>query len=634
MLNLMWIALLFPFLSAITNGFYGNRYSRQVVGLIACLGGFGPLMVSCRGWWDLVHAAPVDEWAREAVLWQWVPCDTISIDIGFLVDPLTLVLLLLVSSIAFLVQVYSLRYMERDEGFRRFCVELNLLIFFMLTLILANNFLLLFVGWQGLAFCTYLLIGFRRGDHDAAERSKTVFIVGRIADYGFLIALLLLAVIFGSLDFSSVLSAAPKLLPADGFAVTTITLLLFLGAAGKSAQIPLHIWLTDTRDAPLPAGALINTVTTVSAGVYLVLRFNVLYGMAPITLWVMAVTGVVTALYAAAIALTQFDIRKVLAYSSMSQFGLIFLACGTGAFAGGLYYLVIHAFAKTLLFLAAGGLMYSLEGEADMRRMGCSRVDLPWTHLCFVIGVFAIAGIGPFGGFLGLEPILWKAYGKNVWLWGGGVATLFLTVLYMLRALFLIFYGALRQRGRGGQSVKESPVLMIAVLAVLSVISIGVGWIGIPEALCGKDRFLWFVGSVFMGPRDFAGGGPLATVNVERFAGDALVNTELILAGIIIAVIAVGVGMAAFCYLLRPSLPGVISKRLGCLYRVFANEGYGTMIYRELFVEPVHQWSRWMARFIDEGVVEKSVVGMGRLIYALSAIGNRANSGSKEEDDT
>jgi len=434
MLDLIWLVPLFPLIGALINGLVGIRFSKRTIGTIGCLTVFGSFVVSCGAFWELIQL-PATSRIKEVVLWQWIPCGDLIVDLGFLIDPLSIVMLLTVSGVSFLIHVYSVGYMHEDEGFRRYFVELNLFVFFMLILVSASSFLLMFVGWEGVGLCSYLLIGFWYRNKAPADAGKKAFIVNRIGDYGFLLAMMLIFVTFGSLDFLKVFPFAQESLRDGGIVVTMITLLLFVGACGKSAQIPLYVWLPDAMEGPTPVSALIHAATMVTAGVYMVARCSALFVLSPISLWVVAVIGVGTAIYAATIGLTQFDIKRVLAYSTISQLGYML------AFTAGIFHLMTHAFFKALLFLGAGSVMHALAGELDMRKMGGLRKQLPWTHLTFVIATLAISGIIPFAGFFSKDAILWGASQKHFILWLVGAITAFLTALYMFRIVFMTFYG-------------------------------------------------------------------------------------------------------------------------------------------------------------------------------------------------
>ncbi len=380
---------------------------------------------------------------------HWIRYGNFSADFALYLDQLSLIMLLVVTGVGFLIHIYSVGYMWDDPSYYRFFAYLNLFMFFMLTLILANNYLVMFIGWEGVGLASYLLIGFWFTKDSAASAGKKAFIVNRIGDFGFLIGLFLLIQHFGSLNFTQVFAQVQPLAPENTGAglLTAIGILLMVGACGKSAQIPLYVWLPDAMEGPTPVSALIHAATMVTAGVYMVSRSHVIFERAPMALMVVAVIGTLTALFAATIGITQTDIKKVLAYSTVSQLGYMFMACGVGAFSAGIFHLMTHAFFKGLLFLAAGSVIHAVGGEQDMRRMGGLRSFIPWTFLTMGIATLAIAGIPPFAGFWSKDEILWKAYSSDhgSWVfWLIGVITAFLTSFYMFRLLFMTFFGDYR----------------------------------------------------------------------------------------------------------------------------------------------------------------------------------------------
>ncbi|MFH0812375.1 MAG: NADH-quinone oxidoreductase subunit L [Pseudomonadota bacterium] len=636
MLELIWLVPLLPFMGFIINGLLGIRFSKGAVGMIGCLSVFGSFVVSCLAFWELIQLAPADRLNQQTVLWQWIPCGDLTVNLGFLVDPLSMVMMLTVSGVSFLIHVYSVGYMHEDEGFRRYFVYLNLFVFFMLTLVSANSFLLMFVGWEGVGLCSYLLIGFWYRNKAPADAGKKAFIVNRVGDYGFLLGMMLIFVHFNSLDFLKVFPVAQQTLTQGGIVATMITLLLFVGATGKSAQIPLYTWLPDAMEGPTPVSALIHAATMVTAGVYMVARCNALYVLAPISLWVVAVIGVGTAFYAATIGLTQFDIKRILAYSTISQLGYMFLACGAGAFAAGIFHLMTHAFFKALLFLGAGSIMHALSGELDIRKMGGLRKQLPWTHLTFLIATLAIAGIAPLAGFFSKDAILWGAYQRHYLLWLVGAITAFLTALYMFRAVFMAFYGESRLDEHVAKHVHESPPVMVLPLMALALLSIIGGWVGIPAVLGGKDWFLQFLAPVFSSAHPVthhAAGAGIGLVGVAHAAEAAHHGAahELVLEwglmGISLCVALAGIGLAYYLYIKNPEAPAMVAGQFKRIYRILFNKYYMDEIYNALFVQPIRQGSEWLWRSFDDGVVDGTANGAGRLFTGLSALLKRLQTG-------
>src|SRR5579863_4013450 len=528
----LWLIPVLLLIGATINGFFGRRFSRQTVSAIAL--GFSGAGFAMALWIAAQFSSLIVPHVE--TLAPWIRVGDFQVDFAFYLDPLSLVMLLVVTGVGFLIHIYSVGYMWDDPSYYRFFSYINLFMFFMLTLVLASNYLLMFIGWEGVGLASYLLIGFWFTKDSAASAGKKAFIVNRIGDFGFLIALFLLIKHFGSLNFAQVFDAV-KPLTAETAGVgllSTIGILLMVGAAGKSAQIPLYIWLPDAMEGPTPVSALIHAATMVTAGVYMVSRSHVVFEHAPIALTVVAITGTLTAFFAATIGIAQTDIKKVLAYSTVSQLGYMFMACGVGAFSAGIFHLMTHAFFKGLLFLAAGSVIHAVGGEQDMRRMGGLRSYIPWTTLTMGISTLAIAGIPPFAGFWSKDEILWRAYLANPIYWLIGVVTAFITSFYMFRLLFMTFAGEYRggqvdEHGRahashgdsnhGHGEPHESPVVMLAPLVILAFLSVFGGFVGI------GNRFEHFLAPVFGAPE----------------AADAASHgTEMLLMGVSVAVALLG----------------------------------------------------------------------------------------------
>ncbi|HEV2106593.1 MAG TPA: NADH-quinone oxidoreductase subunit L, partial [Candidatus Eisenbacteria bacterium] len=438
-LPLLWIVPALPLAAVLVNLLLGDRLGRRGTGWLAC-GAVGlAFLAALRAVLQLAALPPAARTLVETC-WTWMRVGDFQARVAFLLDPLSAVMVLVVTGVGALIHVYSTGYMAHDPGFRRFFLYLNLFMFAMLTLVLADNYLLMFVGWEGVGLCSYLLIGFWYERPAAAEAGKKAFIVNRIGDFGFMLGVFTLIAWTGSVDFERVFAAAPSVFAAGGLAVTAATLLLFLGATGKSAQIPLYTWLPDAMEGPTPVSALIHAATMVTAGVYMLARSHVLFALAPATLEVVAVIGAATALMAATIGLAQNDIKRVLAYSTVSQLGYMFFACGVGAFGAGIFHLMTHAFFKALLFLGSGSVIHALNGEQDLRRMGGLARKLPWTHATMLVATLAIAGIPPFAGFFSKDEILSAAFASGHFgVWLAGLAGAGLTALYMFRLYVLTF---------------------------------------------------------------------------------------------------------------------------------------------------------------------------------------------------
>ncbi len=486
----LWLIPLLPFIGFLLNGLLGRYLGKALVSTIALLFTAAPLAlvlgIAFRfSSLTLPHV--------EQLGFPWIETSAFRADFAFLLDPLTLVMLLIVTGVGFLIHIYSVGYMAHEEGYWRFFAYLNLFMFFMLTLVLAESFLLMFVGWEGVGLASYLLVGFYYLKDSAVDAGKKAFIVNRVGDFGFLLAMFLMIAHFGSLSFSRVFPAIAQHPEMQGGFLTAIALLLVLGATGKSAQIPLYVWLPDAMEGPTPVSALIHAATMVTAGVYMIVRSHVLFDRSPFALGVVAVIGAATALFAATVGMVQTDIKRVLAYSTISQLGYMFLACGAAAYSAAIFHLVTHAFFKGLLFLAAGAVIHSLGGQQDMRAMGGLRKSVPITFWTMSAGVFAISGIPPFSGFFSKDAILYAAFlspTAGPILWFVGLVTVLLTAFYMFRLWYLTFFGEIRTKDAHPH---ESPWSMLTPLILLAVLAVAGGWIGIPKALGGGDQFAHFL---------------------------------------------------------------------------------------------------------------------------------------------
>ena len=602
----LWLIPVLPLAGAAINGFLGKKSSRTAVSTI------GLFFSGAAFAWALsvVFRVSSDALPYQEYLAHWIRSGSFSADFALYLDQLSLVMLLVVTGVGFLIHIYSVGYMWDDPSYYRFFAYLNLFMFFMLTLILANNYLLMFIGWEGVGLASYLLIGFWFTKDSAASAGKKAFIVNRIGDFGFLIGLFLIIQHFGSLDFTKVFAQVQPLAQETAGAglLTAIGILLMVGACGKSAQIPLYVWLPDAMEGPTPVSALIHAATMVTAGVYMVSRSHMIFERAPMALMVVAVIGTLTALFAATIGMTQTDIKKVLAYSTVSQLGYMFMACGVGAFSAGIFHLMTHAFFKGLLFLAAGSVIHAVGGEQDMRKMGGLRSYIPWTFLTMGIATLAIAGIPPFAGFWSKDEILWKAYSSphGSWVfWLIGVITAFVTSFYMFRLLFMTFFGdyhgaQVDSHGHGSHShgaddhghgePHESPIVMLAPLMILALLSIVGGLVGI------GNRFEHFLEPVF-------GAG------VAEAAGEAASHgTELLLMGVSISVAVLGFLLAYMLYVSKPYLPQKIADSLGGLYQAVLDKYYVDELYAKVFVKPLVDGSTsilWQG--VDRKVIDDTV---------------------------
>jgi NADH-quinone oxidoreductase subunit L len=515
-LDHIWVIPLLPAFGAAMMFFFGRKFQKSAVSAV-CVGVVVvAFIMACGAVWQYTEFAHGTGQPFEKVLYTWLGSDTghftyrahdgsaaeFKAEAGFLLDPLSSIWLLFVTGVGMLIHIYSIGYMGHEGGYYRFFGYLNLFMFSMLTLVLANNYALLFVGWEGVGLCSYLLIGFYFHRKSASDAANKAFIVNRIGDAGFLLGMFTLAWYFGSFRFTEITHLARGGHFAIGDPViTAAALLLFVGATGKSAQIPLYIWLPDAMEGPTPVSALIHAATMVTAGVYMVARSNAIFVLAPTAMKTVAIIGALTAMFAASIGLVQNDIKRVLAYSTVSQLGYMFLALGVGAFAAGVFHVFTHAFFKALLFLGAGSVIHALSGEQDMRNMGDLHARTPVTHATMFIATLAIAGIPPFAGFFSKDEILWQTWtsehGAYLWLWVIGYATALMTAFYMFRLMYLTFHGRPRMSHEVEHHIHESPKSMTMPLVVLAIGSICAGWLGWPHSLGGSDHFAKFLDPVF-----------------------------------------------------------------------------------------------------------------------------------------
>jgi NADH-quinone oxidoreductase subunit L len=643
----LWLVPLLPFAGFLINGTIGRKLPRALVSAIALTCTAIPAAIVA--WlWTVMKAAGAPEMIQ-VVSGPWIQITGLQIDFAFTVDHLTLIMLGVVTGVGFLIHIYSVGYMAHEEGYWRFFAYLNLFMFFMLVLVLAESFLLMFVGWEGVGLASYLLIGFYFKKDSAANAGKKAFIVNRIGDFGFLLAMFLIVREFGSLDFTHVFSAISVNPEWHGGVLTAIALLLVLGAVGKSAQLPLYVWLPDAMEGPTPVSALIHAATMVTAGVYMVARCHTLFERSPYALGVVAIIGAATCMFAACIGMVQHDIKRVLAYSTVSQLGYMFLACGVGAYAAGIFHLLTHAFFKALLFLAAGSVIHALSGEQDMRKMGGLRKRIPITFWTMTMGVFAISGLPPWAGFFSKDEILYQAFvsnspiGKLVWFIG--LVTAGMTSFYMFRLWFKTFFGpehfdehtSLHDHGAavhtqsGGHAVMvadpeeghshgvhESPWVMLGPLVILAILSFIGGWVGVPAAMGGHDEIGHFLDPVFT-----SGAATEATV------ATASNGLELGLAFLSVLVALGGVGIAYSFYYKKPGTAAALAERAPALYRLVENKFYVDEIYGALIVTPLLMFARFfLGGLIDGGIINGAGAAAGGTTRGLSSLVRRVQSGN------
>ena len=606
MLDYLGTIPLWPLAGAAVLGLLGKRLPQRVVSAI----GVGSVLLAfllTLGIANEFLQRPAEAGPVIQSYFTWLEAGTFKVEAAFYLDQLTLVMLLVVTGVGFLIHVYSVGYMAHEGGIYRFFAYLNLFMFFMLVLVLAGNYVLLFVGWEGVGLCSYLLIGFYFLKQSASDAGKKAFIVNRIGDFGFTLALLLMFQTFGTLDFATVFGAAGAMpvesgVWAESGVLTAIALLLFTGAIGKSAQIPLYVWLPDAMEGPTPVSALIHAATMVAAGVYMVARSHVLFDHAPFALTVVAGFGCLTAVFAATIGLVQTDIKRVLAYSTVSQLGYMFLGLGVGAFTAGIFHLMTHAFFKALLFLGAGSVIHAMSGVQDIRQMGGLGGKIKTTAITFWMGTLAIAGAPLFSGFFSKDEILWQAYAgahPNKLLWGLGLAAAAMTSFYMFRLVFLTFHGEGRYSHEVAHHIHESPPAMTVPLILLAILSVGGGWVGIPAAL-GEPFDITNAFEHFLEP----------VFGKHVVAGHTHAE-ELGLMGLAIIVAAGGFGLAWLFYRSRTALAEQVAEQFHAPYKVLLNKYYVDELYHQVVVHPLHWLSdRVFWRIIDAAMIDGAANGL------------------------
>jgi NADH-quinone oxidoreductase subunit L len=622
---LLLLILLPPLAGAALNGIFGRRFPQAAVSAIACGGPALSLLSALLAAWTYSHL-PSDPAAYLHSYFTWIESGAFRADFALYYDRLTLVMTVTVTLVSFLIHLYSRGYMGQEGGYYRFFAYLNLFLFMMLMLVMAANYPLMFVGWEGVGLCSYLLIGFYFPRKSAADAGKKAFIVTRIGDVGFTLGVILLFWTFGAVDFQYVFSRIEALPPGylQG-SLTAIGLLLFLGAIGKSAQLPLYVWLPDAMEGPTPVSALIHAATMVTAGVYLVARSNALYAHAPLALEIVGTVGCITAFFAATIAVTQNDLKRLLAYSTISQLGYMFVGCGVGVFSAGIFHLMTHAFFKSLLFLAAGSVMHALSGELDLRKMGGLRHKMKTTWLTFLVATLAISGVPLFSGFFSKDEILMGAYagffGKP-WLYWLATSTAGLTAFYMFRALFLAFHGASRAEPAVEQHVHESGRKMTVPLIVLAFFSVVAGYVSLPKALGGGEWFDHYLQPVFASSE-----AVLSSIAVRPTTPHA---GGLAVMGMSLAVAGAGILLAYLCYLKFPKLPDDLAKHYSGLYQVLVNKYYVDEFYNWLVVRPIKRGSErilWQA--IDVAAIDELMVnGSAQLTAGAGGLLRRIQSGN------
>ncbi|MFH1114105.1 MAG: NADH-quinone oxidoreductase subunit L [Pseudomonadota bacterium] len=618
MTELVWLIPVFPLIGFLINGLFARNLPEKAIGWIGSIAVGASFVVAFSIFLELLGMEPGSR-SVQKIVYTWILSGDMSVPIGFLMDPLSMVMMMVVSGVGCIIHVYSIGYMHGEVGFRRYFAYLNLFVFNMLILVSANNFLLMFVGWEGVGLCSYLLIGYYYEKKSAADAGKKAFVVNRVGDFGFLLGMFLIFTTFGTFDFTQVFSEAGAKLAQGGIMATGITLLLFVGATGKSAQIPLYTWLPDAMEGPTPVSALIHAATMVTAGVYMVARCSVLFALAPISMNVVAVVGGATALFAATIGITQYDIKRVLAYSTISQLGYMFMACGVGAFATGIFHLMTHAFFKALLFMAAGSVMHAMAGELDMRKMGNLKGKLPYTHMTYLFGTLAIAGIFPFAGFFSKDEILFYSFERHGGFWIVGAVAALMTSYYMFRSVFMTFYGKSRVDEHVAHHVHESPPIMTVPLMILAGLSLVGGLVGVP-ILEGANRIGDFLAPVFAPAKAILSHG-------AHGAGHHNVALEVILMGGSLGIAIFGWLFARYMYLVNPSAPDKVIEKIPEVHQLVYNKYWVDELYDILFVNSIVDFSRFLWKAFDESVVDGIVNGTARLTRGCGGVLRRLQSG-------
>ena len=618
MVDYVWLIPLFPAIGFMINGFFGRPLGKKVVSWVGPSAIGLSFLTSILIFFELIGRPPAER-LFEKVIFDWVVSGSFQTVIGYQIDPLSILMALVVTGVSFFIHIYSVGYMHDDPGYTRYFTYLNLFVFMMLNLILANNFLLMFVGWEGVGLCSYLLIGFWYEKDSAANAGKKAFVVNRVGDFGFILGIFLLFINFGTLDFTEVFANASKL---DTATVTAITILFFVGACGKSAQIPIYVWLPDAMEGPTPVSSLIHAATMVTAGVYMVARCNVLYSMAPIAMAIVAIVGVATAIYTASIGFCQNDIKKVLAYSTISQLGYMFLGVGVGAFSAGIFHLMTHAFFKGLLFLGAGSVMHALSGELDMRKMGALRKKIPYTFWTFFIATLAIAGIPGLSGFFSKDEILWQAFSSShghFLLWLVAAIAAGMTAFYMFRALFMTFFGQSRVDEHAAHHLHESPKIMTVPLMVLAVLSIIGGYIGVPHVLGGANHIHEFLAPVLGGGAEPAKAHAGISILTQAWAsggeaGGHSATLELIMMVVSVVIALIGIGIAYLFYVKNPAIPKMLAEKWKGLYKLVFNKYYVDELYEILFINSLKNLGTGLWKGFDEFVIDGTINGTAYLI--------------------
>ena len=611
-MSLVLLIPLLPLIGFLINGLGFRRIPKGLAGLI----GTGTVAASFA--LALSLFLNFDGQVRVEKLYDWITVGSLNLAFAFQIDQLSLLFMLIITGVGSLIHLYSIGYMKHDEGFGKFFAFLNLFVFFMLLLVMGSNYLVMFIGWEGVGLCSYLLIGFWNRNTNYGDAARKAFVMNRIGDLGFLLGIFLIITNFQSVEFLDVFQKASGL-EVGNTTIFWITLLLFIGAMGKSAQIPLYTWLPDAMAGPTPVSALIHAATMVTAGIYMVVRSNLLYTLAPGTLDIVGWIGLATALLAASIGLFQNDIKKVLAYSTVSQLGYMFLGLGMAAYTPAFFHVMTHAFFKALLFLGAGSVIHAMSDEQDIRNMGGLRKALPITFLTFLVGTIAIAGIPPLAGFFSKDEILLHVFEHNKAMWAVGVFTSMLTSFYMFRLLFLVFFGNFRGTHEQQHHLHESPLTMTLPLMVLAVLSAVGGFSNVPEVLGGSARLADFMAPLFDAAR---------TARPEAFQmAEISHSTEYALMGVSVAAALVSLVVAYVVFVSRKTVPVAEGQESG-LQKVIYRKYYVDELYDAVFVRPLNALSVFFHQVVDFLLIDLLVEGVGKFVKGLAQEFRSAQTGA------
>jgi NADH-quinone oxidoreductase subunit L len=614
--SLLILIPLLPLVGFLINGIGFPNIPKGAVGIIGTLAVVASFVLSV-----MTFNAFVASGSQPFIvpLFDWITVGDLNIPFSFQIDQLSLLMLMIITGVGSLIHIYSIGYMHHDSGFGKFFAYLNLFLFFMLLLVLGSNYVIMFIGWEGVGLCSYLLIGFWNKNTNYNNAARKAFIMNRVGDLGFLLGIFTIIATFGSVEYSEVFTKAAAGFQVGDPVIITITLFLFVGAMGKSAQIPLYTWLPDAMAGPTPVSALIHAATMVTAGIYMVIRSNVLYSLAPSTLEIVGIIGGATALFAASIGLLQNDIKKVLAYSTVSQLGYMFMGLGAMAYSASMFHVITHAFFKALLFLGAGSVIHAMSDEQDIRSMGGLRKKLPVTFLTFLIATIAISGIPPFAGFFSKDEILAHVFEHNKALWVIGVLGSVMTSFYMFRLLFLTFFGTFRGTHEQEHHLHESPASMTVPLIILAILSAVGGFIGVPEALHGSHHLAEFMSPLY----DLA-----KTANPAAFGHTSLSHSEeYMLMAVSVAAALISAIAAYVMYVQKGAVPAPDSEEKSGLQRAIYNKYYVDELYDSVFVKPVKTLSNILYSF-GEIAIDLIIDAFVRLVSLGAKLLRKTQTGS------